>query len=52
MNEAAFSFTTKVGGDLLTVRGDSLEQFKQNLADLLGSEEVQNNLEQLNKAQF
>lgn len=29
--EAPFSFTTKVNGDLFTVRGDTFEQFVQNL---------------------
>lgn len=30
MTEAKFSFTTKVGQDLLTVRGDSYDEFLQN----------------------
>lgn len=30
-SEAAFSFTTKVGGDLFTVRGNSAAEFKTNL---------------------
>ena len=32
--EASFSFTTKVGGDLLTVRGDDFDSFLANLAPL------------------
>lgn len=34
MSEARFSFTTKLGGDLLTVRGDSIEEFDKNVAEL------------------
>lgn len=34
MSEAKFSFTTKLGGDLLTVRGDSIEEFDKNVAEL------------------
>lgn len=32
--EAPFSFTTKVSGDLLTVRGESVDQFADRLAEL------------------
>lgn len=52
MTEASFSFTTKVGGDLLTIRGATIEEFNANLAGLLQSEDIQNNLETLNKASF
>lgn len=31
--ESNFSFTTKVNGDLFTVRGDTVEEFKANLRD-------------------
>ena len=31
--EASFSFTTKINGDLLTVRGDDYPTFKRNLSD-------------------
>lgn len=31
MSEAAFSFTTKVNGDLFTVRGNSLDEFMGNI---------------------
>lgn len=34
MSEAPFSLTTKVNGDLLTVRGNSIEEFANNLAEL------------------
>ena len=33
--ESNFSFTTKVNGDLLTVRGDTVAEFKGNLDGLL-----------------
>lgn len=33
MTEARFSFTTKVNGDLFTVRGDNFVEFKTNLSD-------------------
>ena len=32
--EATYSFTTKVNGDLLTVRGDTQDEFALNLANL------------------
>jgi hypothetical protein len=32
--EATYSFTTKVNGDLLTVRGDTKDEFALNLANL------------------
>lgn len=32
--EAPFSFTTKVSGDLLTVRGETVDQFADRLAEL------------------
>lgn len=32
--EAPFSFTTKVNGDLLTVRGETVDQFADRLAEL------------------
>lgn len=35
--EAAFSFTTKINGDLLTVRGDGIEEFAQNLDEVTGT---------------
>ena len=41
-----------MGGDLLTVRGDTAEEFKNHLADLLADEELQNNLEALHNASF
>jgi hypothetical protein len=31
MTEAKFSFTTKINGDLLTVRGDTAQEFNNNL---------------------
>lgn len=31
MTEANFSFTTKIGGDLFTVRGSTVDEFKENL---------------------
>lgn len=31
MTEANFSFTTKVNSDLFTVRGNTIEEFKENL---------------------
>ena len=34
MSEAPFSLTTKVNGDLLTVRGNNLEEFADRLAEL------------------
>lgn len=34
MSEAPFSLTTKVNGDLLTVRGNNLEEFAHHLAQL------------------
>lgn len=35
--EAAYSFTTKINGDLLTVRGDDAEQFKLHIQTLVQS---------------
>ncbi len=32
--EATYSFTTKVNGDLLTVRGNTKDEFALNLASL------------------
>lgn len=32
--EAPFSFTTKFGGDLLTIRGESVDQFAERLMEL------------------
>lgn len=32
--EAPFSFTTKFGGDLLTIRGESVDQFAERLIEL------------------
>lgn len=40
MQEAAFSFTTKVNGDLLTVRGSTPEEFKTNLQALTSSADI------------
>ena len=37
MTEARFSFTTKINGDLLTVRGDSIEEFDNNIGELATS---------------
>ncbi len=34
MSEAPYSVTTKVGGDLLTVRGSSADEFVENLTNL------------------
>jgi hypothetical protein len=34
MSEAPFSLTTKVNGDLLTVRGNNLDEFAHHLAQL------------------
>ena len=31
VTEANFSFTTKIGGDLFTVRGNTIDEFKENL---------------------
>jgi hypothetical protein len=31
VTEANFSFTTKVNGDLFTVRGSTIDEFKENL---------------------
>ena len=38
--EAPFSFTTKVNGDLLTVRGGTFEEFVANLGNLLHVEAI------------
>lgn len=38
--EATYSFTTKIGNDLLTVRGDTIEEFAMNLASLHDHVEV------------
>lgn len=35
MSESLFSFTTKVAGDLLTVRGNSYDEFATNVATLV-----------------
>lgn len=35
MQEAAFSFTTKIKGDLLTVRGSTPQEFQENLEALV-----------------
>lgn len=40
MQEASFSFTTKIRGDLLTVRGSNAAEFKQNLEALTGSADI------------
>lgn len=37
MSEANFSFTTKVGGDLFTIRGNTLDEFTLNLGGVLES---------------
>lgn len=36
-SESTYSFTTKVNGDLLTVRGDTLEEWHSNLALLVAN---------------
>lgn len=36
-SESNYSFTTKVNGDLLTVRGDSYDEFHNNLAVLVSN---------------
>lgn len=38
MQEAPFSFTTKVNGDLLTIRGATAKEFEDNLAEVLKQE--------------
>lgn len=38
--EATYSFTTKIGNDLLTVRGDTIDEFAMNLASLHDHVEV------------
>ena len=38
--EAPISFTTKIGGDLLTVRGDSVSEFVNNLRTVVNDESV------------
>lgn len=40
MQEAAFSFTTKINTDLLTVRGATPEEFKTNLQALTQSADI------------
>ena len=37
MSEAPYSVTTKAGGDLLTVRGNSADEFVENLTSLNGN---------------
>lgn len=38
--ESNFSFTTKVAGDLLTVRGDTVAEFESNLSGILSRAEA------------
>ena len=38
--ESNFSFTTKVNGDLLTVRGDTLDEFHGNLASVVANSQA------------
>lgn len=45
MTEARFSYTTKIRGDLLTVRGDSAQEFKNNLDAFLFNNDI---LDQIN----
>lgn len=40
MSESTFSFTTKIHGDLLTVRGDTIEEFTFNAGELAASLEA------------
>lgn len=47
MTEAMYSFTTKIAGDLLTVRGNSFDEFDLNLSDLVGSPEFLAKLQEL-----
>lgn len=37
MNEAPYSFTVKVKGNLLTVRGASVKEFSDNVAALINN---------------
>jgi len=49
--EANFSFTTKIGGDLFTVRGHSHDEFRDNLAAVLDpTSTVPELLKKLNRA--
>lgn len=38
--EAKYSFTTKINGDLFTVRGDTAEELNKNLSDAITSETI------------
>lgn len=38
--EANFSFTTKIGSDLFTVRGDTVDEFTSNLRECLHSSSI------------
>ena len=38
--EAPISFTTKIGGDLFTVRGDSVAEFVNNLTSVVNDERI------------
>jgi hypothetical protein len=38
VTEANFSFTTKVNGDLFTVRGNTIDEFKENLVSCVVTE--------------
>jgi hypothetical protein len=37
--ESPFSFTTKINGDLLTVRGDTLDEFRSRMVELAADEQ-------------
>lgn len=47
--EAPFSFTTKLSGDLLTVRGENVDQFANRLIELATDTRVVSALENLQK---
>lgn len=50
MSESTFSFTTKLNGDLLTVRGDTVEDFANNAEDLISKLGVINELQEAVRA--
>ena len=48
-SESNFSFTTKIDGDLFTVRGDTFAEFVSNVSEASGSFAMANLLNVLNK---
>ena len=48
--EAPFSFTTKFNGDLLTVRGETVEQFADRIAELASDPRITDALGELQMA--